>query len=229
MPDPPQTTIAIGQFRLTGRPAQIVLLLILAGIVAWIAYLRPSLSNWPLWVSIAGWIAFTSYWGAAARNSGAAKTSESAESRRVHELLVNIALLLLFVPIPGLRQPFLPQSLARVAAGLILQAAFFALAIWARRHLGSNWSGRIEIKQDHKLVRSGPYRRLRHPIYTAMLGMYVGTAVTVNQAHALIGVAIVMLAYWRKIRMEEARLVEAFGPEWQDYRSKTWALVPGVF
>jgi len=226
---PQQTAIVIGKYRLAGRPAQIVLLALLAGAIAWIAYLRPSLSNWPVWVSMAGWVAFTAYWGAAAKNSAEAKRSESAGSRRVHEILVNVALLLLFVPVPGLRQSFLPHTFARVADGLTIQAAFFGLAVWARLHLGRNWSGRIEIKVEHELIRSGPYRILRHPIYTAMLGMYVGTAVTVNQAHALLGVAMVMFAYWRKIRMEEANLRSAFGPRYEEYRRATWSLIPGVY
>jgi protein-S-isoprenylcysteine O-methyltransferase Ste14 len=186
--------------------------------MAWIAYLRPPLTNWPMWVSAAGWIGYSAYWSAAARNPAAAKTSESTESRRVHELLANGGALLLFIPVPGLRQAFLPASLVWVLAGLATQALAFALAIWSRRHLGRNWSGRIEIKTDHELVRTGPYRLLRHPIYTAILGMCVGTALVDGQVHALLGVAMVVLAYWRKIRMEEAKLREAFKTQNDDYR-----------
>lgn len=62
-----------------------------------------------------------------------------------------------------------------VAVGAILQAAFILLAVWARRHLGRNWSGEVRIGVDHQLLRTGPYRLLRHPIYTAMLGMFLGT------------------------------------------------------
>lgn len=229
MAAPQQTTIAFGKYRLTGWPAQIVLAALVIGIAAWIAYLRPSLDHWPMWVSIAGWIAFTSYWSAAAKNSAEAQSFESAESRRVHELLVNIGLVLLFVPVPGLRELILPRSLLWIVGGLGLQAACFALAVWARRHLGRNWSGRIEIKVDHQLIRSGPYRSMRHPIYTAMVGMYLGSALAVGQVHSFIGVAIVAFGYWRKLRIEEAKLSQVFGAKWQDYRRKTWALVPGVF
>ena len=208
---------------------RVALLVVQLGIIAWIAYVAPPLTYWPMWVSAAGWIAFSNYWAAAARNAAEAKTSESAGSRRVHELLMNGGLFLLFLPVPGLRESFLPVSAAWVPLGLALQAAFCAWAVWARRHLGRNWSGRIEIKVGHEMVRTGPYRLLRHPIYTAMVGMYIGTAIVGGQVHALVGVAMVLIAYWRKIRMEEAKLREAFGDEYEEYRRGTWGLVPGLF
>ena len=106
---------------------------------------------------------------------------------------------------------------------------FFGLAFWARRHLGRNWSMRVEIKVNHELVRTGPYRLLRHPIYTAVVGMCAGTTLISGQWHAAVGVALVLIAYWRKIRMEEARLREAFGTKYDEYRRGTWGLIPGWF
>ncbi|HTA41909.1 MAG TPA: isoprenylcysteine carboxylmethyltransferase family protein [Bryobacteraceae bacterium] len=120
---------------------------------------------------------FTLYWSAAAKKSSAAKKSESRESRQWHVLLVNVALLLIVVPVPGMRQRFLPVSAILVGVGLAVQIASGLLGVWARRHLGANWSGEITIKVDHSLIRTGPYSRLRHPIYTAMLGMFAGSAI----------------------------------------------------
>ncbi|HEV2689243.1 MAG TPA: hypothetical protein VGV35_11840 [Bryobacteraceae bacterium] len=117
---------------------RLVLLSIQIGIIVWIAYLAPPLRYWSMWVSAAGWIAFSTYWAAAAKNSAEAKSSESAGSRRVHELLMNGGLFLLFLPVPGLRQSFLPPSMLWALFGLAVQASFFTLAVWARRHLGSN-------------------------------------------------------------------------------------------
>jgi len=79
------------------------------------------------------------------------------------------------------------------------------------------------------LIRSGPYRRLRHPIYAGLLAMYAGPALATGEWLALIGVAIAGLAYWRKIRLEEANLETAFGGDYEVYRRETWVLVPGVF
>ncbi len=101
--------------------------------------------------------------------------------------------------------------------------------MWARRHLGANWSGEITIKVDHRLVRTGPYRKIRHPIYTAMLGMFVGTCIVSGELHAIMGTALCALAYWRKIRLEESNLDEAFGPDYAAYRRESWALLPGLF
>jgi len=104
-----------------------------------------------------------------------------------------------------------------------------ALAIWARRCLGRYWSGEITIKVEHRLICSGPYKILRHPIYTALLSLYAGTAMVSGELHALIGLVLVILAYLRKIRLEEANLMKAFGGDYGDYRRETWALLPGLF
>jgi protein-S-isoprenylcysteine O-methyltransferase Ste14 len=180
----------------------------------------------PLLVCFAEWSFFILYWNAAAKNSSPAKVSESRKSRRVHELLLNAALLLAIIPVPGLRQRFLPDTALMVWAGLAIQTAAVALGIWARRVLGRHWSGEITIKVDHELIRAGPYRLLRHPIYTAWLGMFAGTALVSGQIHALLGFAMAAFAYWRKIRLEEANLKNAFGGEYDAHRRETWALVP---
>jgi protein-S-isoprenylcysteine O-methyltransferase Ste14 len=139
---------------------------------------------------------------------------------------MNLSLLLLFVPVPGLRSRFLPAAPLWTPLGLAVQCAFFALAVWARRHLGRNWSGAISIKVDHQLITSGPYRLVRHPIYTAMLGMFAGTAIVSGQWHALLAAALMTVAYWRKIRLEEQPLHDTFGDAWVAYRARTRALIP---
>jgi protein-S-isoprenylcysteine O-methyltransferase Ste14 len=225
----PTVTLQIGQFKLTGPLAGIALLAILAGIVALIVYSKPSLSSWPLWASGVLWIVFISYWNAAAAKAAPTKSSESAQSRAVHTRMLNGAFLLLFLPIPGLRWRFVPDATSIALVGLGIQAAFFVLAVSARKHLGRNWSGAITVAEDHQLVRSGPYRILRHPIYTAMLGMFAGSAVVFGQLHALLAVALITGAYWRKIGLEEQNLRNLFGPSYEEYRRDTWALVPGLY
>jgi protein-S-isoprenylcysteine O-methyltransferase Ste14 len=174
----------------------------------------------------AEWAFFILYWNAAAKNSSPAKVSESRKSRRVHELLLNAGLLLVIFPVWGLRQRFLPDVALVVWTGLGIETAAVALGVWARRVLGRHWSGEITIKVDHQLIRNGPYRLVRHPIYTAWLGMFFGTAIVSGEMHALLGFAMAAFAYWRKIRMEEANLKVAFGPDYDAYRRETWALVP---
>lgn len=176
------------------------------------------------------WIAFFLYWAIAARDSAPEKSAESKRSKAIHQIVLNLALILLFTPLPGLKGCFLPERLHfLVVVGAATQAAFILLAVWARRHLGRNWSGSVRIGEDHQLVRTGPYRVLRHPIYTAMLGMFLGTAISSGQYHALLGLVILVLAYLRKTRLEEQILGQTFGAEWDAYRRDSWSLVPFVF
>lgn len=190
---------------------------------------KPSPSSWPLWVTAGVWAVFSIFWDAAAKDAAPAASSETPGSRRLHLFLVNLALLLILVPIPGLRQRYLPVSRIVIAAGLTIQVAGVLLAVWARRHLGRYWSGEIAIKLDHALVRSGPYGLVRHPIYTALLAMFAGSAVVSGEWHALLGLTLAALAYGRKVRLEEANLVKSFGLAYRDYRSATWALLPWLF
>jgi protein-S-isoprenylcysteine O-methyltransferase Ste14 len=220
--------IKIGRFQITGAPAVVVLVLALAGSIALFARAYPIRTNWPLWSSGVLWLVFLSYWNAAATNVAPTKSAESAQSRAFHTRLIAIAFLLLFVPIPGLRPGWLAGGLSIRVAGLAIQTAALLLAVWARRHLGRNWSAKITIAEGHELVRSGPYRMLRHPIYTAMILMFVGTSIVVGTLHGIVAVAVIIAAYWRKIRLEEQNLRNVFGASYDDYRRRTWALIPGV-
>ena len=201
----------LGSLTLTGRSATLaryagLVLIALVGhfLRPWtVRYLRkPSPGDWPIWASISGWAVYSVYWEAAAKNAAKVASSESRGSRRLHVL--ESALILIFVPVPGLRQRYLPTSPFVTAAGLTIQALGLLLAVWARRHLGRNWSGEVAIKVEHELVRSGPYRVVRHPIYSALLGMYVGSTVVSAELHALLGLALAACAYGRKVRLEEA-------------------------
>ena len=225
----PAVMLKLPGITLEGRSAIVALLALVVLIAALIAYFKPKVFLSPLWVSGALWILFIGYWSAAAKNASPAQSSESQSSRKLHEYLMNGALLLLFVPVPGLGRRFLPAASFIVPLGLTIHTAAILLAVWARRRLGRNWSGAITVKVDHQLVRSGPYRVVRHPIYSAMLGMFLGTAIVSGQLHALLAVVIMVGAYWRKIRLEERSLRKVFGAAYDAYCRDSWALIPGLF
>jgi protein-S-isoprenylcysteine O-methyltransferase Ste14 len=107
------------------------------------------------------------------------------------------------------------ESRASRAVHVALANLALLFAIRIRKHLGRNWSREITIKVEHELIRSGPYKRLRHPIYTGLLAMYAGTAIVSGEWLAVVGFALALFAYWRKIRLEEANLNVAFGPEFR--------------
>ncbi|HEX4006225.1 MAG TPA: isoprenylcysteine carboxylmethyltransferase family protein [Acidobacteriaceae bacterium] len=172
---------------------------------------------------------FSIYWSAASKNSKPAASSESKASRGFHVFLINAGFFLLVFSIPGLTRQILPESHLLEGCGLALELVGFALAVWARRALGSNWSGEVRIATGHQLVRSGPYRRIRHPIYTALLAMYGGTMLVSGELHALLAWLLIVLAYIRKLRMEEAAMASAFGDEFSAWRNNSWRLLPRVY
>lgn len=184
--------------------------------------------RWQFYAACIGWIIFSLYWEVAAKKSAQAQNAESKTSRRFHVVLTNAAILLVMAPIIGWGR-FLPMSLGVMKMGLVIEALGLFVAIWARRCLGRNWSGEISIKVEHEIIRSGPYRWLRHPIYTGLLLMYVGSAFVTGGWLATAGVVIAIAAYWRKIRLEEQNLIDAFGAKYEAYRHETWSVVPGVY
>lgn len=225
-PQNPTLVFQIGAIKFSGAAAaiaQLVFLALIAGLVWW---LHPAWRWGWMWVPAALWIAFQVYWSVAASNRAASKSKESGGSRAFHSNLLNLSLVLLFLRVPGLKTRWVPDAAAVIAAGLALQVLCLALSVWARRHLGRNWSGEISAKVGHELVRSGPYALVRHPIYMGMLGMALGTALVSGETHALLGFAIMAGAYARKLVLEERQMREEFGAAYDDYRRHTRALIP---
>jgi protein-S-isoprenylcysteine O-methyltransferase Ste14 len=171
--------------------------------------------------AVASWCLFSLYWEAAAKTAAPARSSESPASRAIHVTLVNLAAVMILLPIRGFGR-FLPATPLVMSAGLLVEALGILLAVWSRRHLGRNWSGAIQIKLNPELVRSGPYSRLRHPIYVGLLLMYAGTAIVTGEWLGAAGLALAIAAYWRKIRLEEAALHTAFGAAYEQYARETW-------
>jgi len=141
-----------------------------------------------------------------------------------------VAGLLLAAPaMPGwLGARFAPARLDLLAVADALLVGGLLVTVWARLALGRNWSATVTLKQDHEIVRAGPYRWIRHPIYTGLLIAFLGSALARGEWRGLVAVLIVFAALWRKLRMEEAWLEGLFGPEYADYRAVTWALIPFV-
>jgi protein-S-isoprenylcysteine O-methyltransferase Ste14 len=103
-----------------------------------------------------------------------------------------------------------------------------AFAIWARATLGRNWSAVVQVKQGHELVERGPYRWVRHPIYTGLLMGFLGTACALGEWRGLLGTAIVGVSFWFKLKLEERWMREQFGARYEDYMRRVKALIPGV-
>ncbi len=187
------------------------------------------MASMPLWVTAGLWLVFVAYWSAAAKNAAPNAKTEPLRSRQVHLLMMYGSLVLVLCPWFGvLRWRWLPLWPGWSSVGLGVQVAAGSLAVWARRHLGRNWSGAVTVKVGHELVCTGPYRCVRHPIYTGVLGMFLGSALVWGEAHALIGLALITFAYVRKVRLEEQNMLDLFGERYTQYRRSSWALIPGL-
>jgi protein-S-isoprenylcysteine O-methyltransferase Ste14 len=127
-----------------------------------------------------------------------------------------------------LREGIVPHTVPVIAIALMIVVTGVALACWSRYLLGRNWSSVVQIKQDHELIEAGPYRYIRHPIYTGILLAFIGSALKVGDVRGIFAVLIVFISFWRKLRMEERMLGETFGEVYVAYRARTKALIPGV-
>ncbi|MBA3916870.1 MAG: isoprenylcysteine carboxylmethyltransferase family protein, partial [Acidobacteriales bacterium] len=127
-----------------------------------------------------------------------------------------------------LNQRLIPGTPLFVWAGVVCTWAGIALAIWARWSLGRNWSARITLKEGHELIRSGPYRYFRHPIYSGLDLAVVGGALAIGRWRCLLGAALVIAGYWMKARREEALLRSQFGPAFEEHVRETGFLLPKV-
>lgn len=168
------------------------------------------------------WLAFWAYWGFSAL--GAKHGTRSWRGMPLRAVLA-IALILLFTLVnPGsleVHGTLLP------VIGIALVVAGFAFAVWARVHIGRNWGMPMTIKDEPELVTSGPYRLVRHPIYTGILTAIVGTALAVN----LVALAVAVVAgvfFIYSATVEEKNLVAIFPRAYQAYRARTKMLIPFV-
>jgi protein-S-isoprenylcysteine O-methyltransferase Ste14 len=176
------------------------------------------------------WLVFIAVWIAMARGGKPVAERESSSSRLSHLLPLAIATYMLarHVPIAPLNDRFAPLSLWLVRLGAALTLAGVAFAVWARMMLAGNWSSDVTLKRDHELIVGGPYALVRHPIYTGILLALAGTALAVGEWRAALAVAIVALAFWRKLRVEEAFMRRQFGETYARYAAKVPALIPFV-
>jgi len=104
-----------------------------------------------------------------------------------------------------------------------------AFAIWARLILGRNWSGMVTVKQDHELIRRGPYALVRHPIYTGIAFAGIGTAIFYGEISGLIVIVAMLSVLLHKMKVEERFMTEQFGSAYTDYQEKTKAFLPLVW
>jgi protein-S-isoprenylcysteine O-methyltransferase Ste14 len=175
------------------------------------------------WLVMAGVWLVMSFW----RKS--VKKRETAEERIRHIAPMLIGFWLLFGRtwiVGWLEQIVIPRTEGVLWAGVALAALGVAISIWARLTLGSNWSGVVTLKEDHELIREGPYRWVRHPIYTGMLTSFAGTALVAGRVRGWVGLAVVLVTFYFKARREERFLRQEFGAGFEEHARSTGMFLP---
>jgi protein-S-isoprenylcysteine O-methyltransferase Ste14 len=122
----------------------------------------------------------------------------------------------------------LPGSFALSTLGLALCAVGLAFAIWARNILGTNWSANPVLKENHELITSGPYRYVRHPIYTGLLLAIFGTALASGTFGSFILFIYVAVGLHFKAKVEEGLMLRQFPDAYPEYTRKTKSIIPFI-
>lgn len=175
------------------------------------------------------WAVFWVYWFISAWMTRSPVKRHQSQFSRV---LVLIAIVWCFWAVyfpqfaTGLVQKVIPDDMAIGVIGMIITLLGLVFAIWARVHLGKYWSSMPAIRVDHKLIRTGPYSLVRHPIYTGILFAIAGTAIIIGEPLGLIVFFLILTVYLWKIRVEEKYLQDEFGEAYAQYKNEVPALIP---
>ncbi|MGB7556055.1 MAG: isoprenylcysteine carboxylmethyltransferase family protein [Candidatus Korobacteraceae bacterium] len=182
-------------------------------------------------MSICGylWVAFFVLWVVWAVRTKTTLTRESIGSRFSYMIATVAAFSAMFsgdVPLGWMHIRIIPRAPWIEWLGIAITVGGMAFAIWARAYLGSNWSSDVTVKVDHQLIRSGPYRWVRHPIYSGIILAMIGTALNRRQLRGFVAVVLLWIGFTIKSRIEERFMAATFGPEYEQYKSSTGAMVP---
>jgi protein-S-isoprenylcysteine O-methyltransferase Ste14 len=179
----------------------------------------------------AGWLMWDAWmvsWIAAMAWSRRTATRPPNLDQLIHWLPTAVGLGLL--SFGSIRTHFTPLWRLSDAAGWILTGvcgAGLLFTWWARVSLGSLWSGWVTRKDEHTVIQSGPYRLVRHPIYTGLIVAAFAQGALIGMAANLLGALLMAIGFWLKARLEERFLSQELGAAtYAEYRRRTPMLIP---
>jgi protein-S-isoprenylcysteine O-methyltransferase Ste14 len=174
------------------------------------------------------WLIYIVYWIGSARRLKSVVERQSWLPVIAHRFFIMLGVLMLIAPKspPLLRLALTPHTDFAAAFGAVVCVFGLAVAIWSRRTLAGNWSATVTFKQGHELVQTGPYRFVRHPIYTGILLMILGSIIGVGRLQSWLGFLIVAVGFWIKLKQEESLMLRHFPDDYPTYRARVKALVP---
>jgi protein-S-isoprenylcysteine O-methyltransferase Ste14 len=175
------------------------------------------------------WLFWLVYWISAGQRTAPNKRVETLLEGASYRIPLAIGIFLtVFWRMPLFQQtlPLGTPSPFAAGIGLVFTAAGLCFAVWARMHLGKYWSGRITLKENHRVIQTGPYALVRHPIYSGLILALFGTAIILGTISAFAGFAFMLISLVRKLKIEETWLCSQFGAEYESYRNRVKALIP---
>jgi len=175
------------------------------------------------------WLIFLLYWFVSSRSVKPTQEKVGGIGRYWHYVLLLLAVLLFNIPVHPLTLSLISHSAVTGILSSVFAISGLAIAIAARRTLASNWSGSVTFKRDHELITRGVYWYMRHPIYTGVLLMFVGTAILVGTLGAVLGFLVLLFTFWFKLKQEEALMERHFPRDYPAYKERVKALIPYVF
>ena len=177
------------------------------------------------------WGVFVVVWVLAAIFAKRTVYRESGARRFGYILPILLGLYLIF---RGYRLPppfnihIIPETVAILVPAALLCLCGLGFCLWARAVLGRNWSGTVTLKEDHELIVRGPYRLVRHPIYTGLLAMLIATWMEQGHIAGMIGLVLTFISFWIKLGQEEEVMRNQFPDQYAAYQLRTKRIVPFV-
>ncbi len=181
-----------------------------------------------VYLTLLFWLAVIIYWVIAAAVDS--QTSIRSELNPLLKLFGSAFLIYLPLVTDGwFATTFFHPNFWTGLVGTILCVLGGVLSIWARYCLGRNWSGKVMVQREHRLIESGPYRLIRHPIYTGVLLMMLGASLVVGYVFSFAWLALSSFGLVRKSEQEEELMASQFPETYSNYRQNTKRLLPFIF
>jgi len=177
------------------------------------------------------WLVWGAYWIISSRTAKQKAERQSARNRAGYFVFTVAGFILLTSNtshVYPLKKRVVPQTFAVALVGAIICTLGTIFTLWARHVIANNWSSDVAFKKEHELVERGPYSIVRHPIYTGMLIMVLGTAIVAGALAQFVAIAFVFVGFWIKMKQEEALLTAHFPNEYPAYQERTKRILPFV-
>jgi protein-S-isoprenylcysteine O-methyltransferase Ste14 len=185
--------------------------------------------DWPTRLLAFIWLAWVTSWVVASFWSGRTKTHVPTLSSLAYRIPILLGAIL-FMPWTGRalgETPLYTLGVGGICVFAVLVLLGISFTWWGRIHLGQFWSNAITHKEDHKVIDTGPYGVVRHPIYTGLIFAILATGIAVGTGTAILGAILISFGQWQKARMEEGFLTAELGPEaYGPYCARVPMIVP---